>query len=47
MTWLPDGQMGPYLGLRCFSGCSRFMCFVGGVGGLGTAPEFEHPVEER
>ena len=47
MTWLPDGLMGPYLGVAVLSWVLALYILRGGFGGLGTPPEFEHPVEER
>ena len=45
MTWLPDGLMGPYLGVVVLYWVLALHILRGGFGGLGTAPEFEHPVK--
>ncbi|MGB5290101.1 MAG: hypothetical protein WBN41_01455, partial [Lysobacterales bacterium] len=45
MTWLPDGLMGPYLGVAVLYWVLAIYVLRGGFGGLGTPPEFEHPVE--
>lgn len=45
MTWLPDGLMGPYLGVAVLYWAVALYVLLGGFGGLGTPPEFEHPVE--
>ena len=47
MTWLPDGLMGPYLGVAMLYWLLALHVLRGGFGGLGTPPEFEHPVEAR
>lgn len=47
MTWLPDGLMGPYLGVAVLYWMLAIYVLRGGFGGLGTPPEFEHPVEKR
>ena len=47
MTWLPDGLMGPYLGVAVLYWVLAIYVLRGGFGGLGTPPEFEHPVEDR
>ncbi len=47
MTWLPDGLMGPYLGVIVLYWPLALYVLRGGFGGLGTPPEFEHPIEER
>mgnify|MGYP001555497745 CR=1 FL=1 len=47
MTWLPDGLMGPYLGVAVLYWVLAIYVLRGGFGGLGTPPVFEHPVEER
>lgn len=45
MTWLPDGLMGPYLGVAALYWVLALYVLRGGFGGLGRPPEFEHPVE--
>ena len=45
MTWLPDGLMGPYLGVAVLYWVLAIYVLRGGFGGLGTPPEFEHPVD--
>ena len=45
MTWLPDGLMGPYLGVVVLYWLLAIHVLRGGFGGLGTPPEFEHPVD--
>lgn len=45
MTWLPDGLMGPYLGVACLYWVLALYVLRGGFGGLGTPPQFEHPVD--
>lgn len=45
MTWLPDGLMGPYLGVAVLYWVLAIYVLRGGFGGLGTPPEFEHPLE--
>jgi membrane protease YdiL (CAAX protease family) len=47
MTWLPDGLMGPYLGVALLYWVLALYILRGGFGGLGAPPEFEHPVAER
>jgi hypothetical protein len=47
MTWLPDGLMGPYLGVAVLNWVLALYVLRGGFGGLGTPPEFEHPIEAR
>ena len=47
MTWLPDGLMGPYLGVAVLYWVLAIYVLRGGFGGLGTPPEFEHPIQER
>ena len=47
MTWLPDGLMGPYLGVSVLYWLLALYILRGGFGGLGTPPKFEHPIEER
>ena len=47
MTWLPDGLMGPYLGVAVLYWVLAVHILRGGFGGLGTPPGFEHPIEER
>ncbi len=47
MAWLPDGLMGPYLGVAALYWLLALYVLRGGFGGLGTPPEFEHPIEER
>jgi membrane protease YdiL (CAAX protease family) len=47
MTWLPDGLMGPYLGVAVLYWVLAIHVLRGGFGGLGTPPAFEHPIEER
>lgn len=47
MTWLPDGLMGPYLGVAALYWVLALYVLAGGFGGLGTPPRFEHPVEPR
>ena len=47
MTWLPDGLMGPYLGVVALYWVLALYILRGGFGGLGTPPKFEHPIEER
>ena len=44
-TWLPDGLMGPYLGVAVLYWVLAIYALRGGFGGLGTPPEFEHSVE--
>ena len=45
MTWLPDGLMGPYLGVTALYWALAIVVLRGGFGGLGNPPGFEHPVE--
>lgn len=45
MTWLPDGLMGPYLGVAVLYWVLAIYVLRGGFGGLGTPPEFEHPID--
>ncbi len=47
MTWLPDGLMGPYLGVAFLYWALALYILRGGFGGLGTPAEFEHPLDER
>jgi membrane protease YdiL (CAAX protease family) len=47
MTWLPDGLMGPYLGVAGLYWLLALYVLSGGFGGLGTPPRFEHPLAER
>ena len=47
MTWLPDGLMGPYLGVAVLNWLLALYILRGGFGGLGTPPEFEHPVADH
>jgi membrane protease YdiL (CAAX protease family) len=47
MMWLPDGLMGPYLGVAVLYWVLALYVLRGGFGGLGTPPTFEHPIEER
>ena len=47
MTWLPNGLMGPYLGVAVLYWVLAIYVLRGGFGGLGTPPEFEHPIEVR
>lgn len=47
MTWLPDGLMGPYLGVAVLYWALALYVLRGGFGGLGTPPEFEHPIEDE
>ena len=50
MTRLPDGLMGPNLGVAVLYWVLAVYVLrggVGGFGGLGVAPEFGHPVEGR
>jgi membrane protease YdiL (CAAX protease family) len=44
MAWLPDGLMGPYLGVAALYWALALWVLGGGFGGLGKPPEFEHPV---
>jgi membrane protease YdiL (CAAX protease family) len=45
MTWLPDGLLGPYLGVAGLYWVLAIYVLRGGFGGLGIAPRFEHPLE--
>ena len=47
MTWLPNGLMGPYLGVAALYWVLAIYVLRGGFGGLGTPPGFEHPIQER
>ena len=47
MAWLPDGLMGPYLGVAALYWVLALCVLRGGFGGLGTPPQFEHPLEQR
>ena len=47
MVWLPDGLMGPYLGVAVLYWLLAIYILRGGFGGLGTPPEFEHPIENQ
>lgn len=47
MAWLPDGLMGPYLGVAMLYWALALYVLRGGFGGLGTPPEFEHPIRKR
>lgn len=47
MMWLPDGLMGPYLGVAVLYWVLALYVLRGGFGGLGTPPRFEHPIKER
>ena len=47
MTWLPDGLMGPYLGVTVIYWALALYVLSGGFGGLGKPPQFEHPLEDR
>ena len=47
MMWLPDGLMGPYLGVAVLYWLLALYILRGGFGGLGTPPEFEHPIQQR
>ena len=47
MAWLPDGLMGPYLGVAVLYWLLAIYILRGGFGGLGTPPEFEHPIENQ
>jgi hypothetical protein len=46
MVWLPDGLMGPYLGVAVLYWALALYVLGGGFGGLGTPPEFEHRSEK-
>jgi hypothetical protein len=39
--------MGPYLGVAVLYWVLAFYVLRGGFGGLGSPPEFEHPIEEQ
>lgn len=43
MFWLPDGLMGPYLGVAAIYWALALYVLRGGFGGLGSPPEYEHP----
>lgn len=45
MTWLPDGLMGPYLGVALLYWALSIYVLRGGFGGLGKPPQFEHPID--
>jgi len=47
MAWLPDGLMGPYLGVATLYWILALYVLGGGFGGLGTPPCFEHPLEKQ
>jgi membrane protease YdiL (CAAX protease family) len=47
MMWLPDGLMGPYLGVAVLYWLLALYVLGGGFGGLGTPPKFEHPIQRR
>ena len=47
MMWLPDGLMGPYLGVAVLYWLLALYILRGGLGGLGTPPKFEHPIQQR
>ena len=47
MTWLPEGLMGPYLGVAVIYWALALYVLRGGFGGLGSPPEFEHPIEDK
>jgi len=47
MMWLPDGLMGPYLGVAVLYWLLALYILRGGFGGLGTPPGFEHPIQQR
>jgi hypothetical protein len=44
LIWLPDGVMGPYLGVAILYWVLALYVLRGGLGGLGTPPKFEHPI---
>lgn len=46
-AWLPDGLMGPYLGVAVLYWALAIYVLRGGFGGLGTPPAFEHPLEQK
>lgn len=45
-TWLPDGLMGPYLGVAVLYWALALYVLRGGFGGLGTPPAFEHSTQD-
>ena len=45
MTWLPDGLMGPYLGVAALYWALAIYVLLGGFGGLRKPPAFEHPLD--
>ena len=47
MVWLPDGLMGPYLGVAVLYWILALYVLRGGFGGLGVPPAFEHPLAEQ
>ena len=47
MTWLPDGLMGPYLGVAVLYWVLALYVLGGGFGGLGSPPVFEHPLKQQ
>ena len=47
MLWLPDGLIGPYLGVALLYWLAALYILRGGFGGLGMPPAFEHPIGER
>ena len=47
MVWLPGGLMGPYLGVAALYWVLAIYVLGGGFGGLGTPPEFEHPLDSN
>jgi membrane protease YdiL (CAAX protease family) len=47
MTWLPNGLMGPYLGVAVLYWLLALYVLCGGLGGLGTPPACEHPTNDR
>ncbi len=47
MAWLPDGLMGPYLGVAVLYWVLALYILGGGFGGLGNPPEFEHPIGDQ
>ena len=47
MTWLPDGLMGPYLGVAVLYWVLALYVLGGGFGGLGNPPVFEHPLKQQ
>ena len=46
MAWLPDGLMGPCLGVAVLYWALALCILRGGFGALGTPPAFEHPIDE-